>query len=276
MECPRCQKHISPEAEHCKWCGAIVPPSQHLLEDSGIVPRSTPLAVSAPRSPALFLATLGDRSIALLLDTAVLVELAAVFDLWLFLRWGRAVETEMQLTLATVLVAGFLNLLLCFTYMWLLEALFGATLGKVIVGIRVMNETERNDFSASAIRNVLRFVDGLGFYVVGILVASCSRMRRRLGDVCASTLVVAREFHPAIKMLAVALWLAALGGTIWFVPHLCRQSQIGQPPRYFSRTVVQIGRSPTSAYIRVARLKLEVQFNAPPASAPTLSTSAAK
>ncbi len=268
MECPRCHQDISSEAENCRWCGAAVPASQHLLEDSGIVPRLTP-APATPDHAAMPLATLGDRCIALFLDTAVLVELAAVLDIWLFLRWGRASEMQLELTAAAILAAGVLDLLLCFLYMWLLEAIFGATLGKAIVGIRVMNESHRNDLTASAIRNALRFVDGFGFYLFGTLVASCSSMRRRLGDVCAGTLVIAKEFRPALNTIAVIVWLGVLGLSLWLVPHMCTEPPAGQPPNYLSRTVVQIGRSAGSAYVRVGRVKMEVQVVSPkPAELP--------
>ncbi len=268
MECPNCGQDISPEAQHCKWCGTIVPPSQHLLEDSGIVPRSTPTPAAASSLPPVPLATVGDRCVALLLDTAIVAGLAAVFDVWLFLRWGRATSSDLELTLAAVVVAAVVDLLLCFVYMWLLEAVFGATLGKAIIGIRVMNESHHSDLSASAIRNALRLVDSLGFYLIGTLVASCSSMRRRLGDICAGTLVIVKEFRPAVSTIAVVLWLGVLGTTLWLVPHLCSRGPAGQPPRYLGRTAVQMGRSATSAYVRVGALKVEVQFGAAPTPAP--------
>lgn len=47
-------------------------------------------------------------------------------------------------------------------------------------------------FGAAVIRNVLRVVDGLFFYLVGALFALTSPRGQRLGDRAAHTLVVRR------------------------------------------------------------------------------------
>ncbi len=269
MECPSCHRRISPGTRQCKWCRAAVPVSQHLLEDSGIVPPSPPRPTTAARdSRPLILAALGDRCVAVVLDSAVLLEIMAPCDLWLFLRWGRSTPTSLELTAAALLAAAVLNLSLFFVYMWLFEAVFGATLGKAIVGIGVQNQSQRKNFTASAIRNALRLVDGIGFYLVGALVASCSATRRRVGDICADTFVVAREFRAAPKVLAASLWVALLAATMWLVPRIAAQAPTGQPPRYLNHTVVQIGRSAHSVFLRVASLKVEVQFGSVPAAEP--------
>ena len=107
------------------------------------------------------------------------------------------------MTWAALLVALALNSGTSFAYVWLLEASFGGTLDKAMAGIRVTRTNGRNAFAASAIRNLLRRVDGLGFYLVGVLVASCSRFRQRLGDICAGTAVVEAEFGFALKTVAI-------------------------------------------------------------------------
>ena len=113
---------------------------------------------------------------------------------------GTTIERDLGCAL---LIALALNSGISFAYVWLLEASFGFTLGKAMVGIRVTRTTGRNAFAASAIRNLLRRVDGLGFYLVGVLVASCSRFRQRLGDICAGTAVVEAEFGFALKTVAI-------------------------------------------------------------------------
>ncbi len=57
------------------------------------------------------------------------------------------------MTWAALLVALALNSGISFAYVWLLEASFGFTLGKAMVGIRVTRTNGRNAFAASAIRN---------------------------------------------------------------------------------------------------------------------------
>ena len=109
-------------------------------------------------------------------------------------------------------------------YVWLLEASFGATLGKAMVEIRVTRPDGRNAFAASAIRNLLRLVDGLGFCLVGGLVAGCSRFRQRLGDICAGTAVCGSRVwfwaqdrcRPAVDNSASGSWLGPPS-------HLCRE-----------------------------------------------------
>src|ERR1700731_3555316 len=110
------------------------------------------------------IATLGDRLIAFALDSVFLFGVFAIVDAWAFMRWGIVDGTEVKLSLAALLVAEALNATIFFLYLWLLEASFGATLGKAMVGIRVVRPNERTALAVLAIRNVLRIVDGLGFY----------------------------------------------------------------------------------------------------------------
>ena len=71
------------------------------------------------------------------------------------------------------------------------EALTGRTLGKRLVRIRVVDEAgEHLSLGASFVRNVLRVVDGLFFYLVGALFAFNSDRGQRLGDRAAGTVVI--------------------------------------------------------------------------------------
>jgi uncharacterized RDD family membrane protein YckC len=80
-----------------------------------------------------------------------------------------------------------------FGYYIFAEAFYGQTLGKRIVGIRVVDEEGGHvGFGAAVIRNLLRLVDGLFFYLVGALFAYSSPRGQRLGDRAAHTVVVRR------------------------------------------------------------------------------------
>ena len=71
------------------------------------------------------------------------------------------------------------------------EAATGATLGKRIVGIRVVDEDGGHvTFGAAFVRNLVRIVDALFFYLVGFLFAVMSKRGQRLGDRAAHTVVV--------------------------------------------------------------------------------------
>jgi uncharacterized RDD family membrane protein YckC len=262
MECPHCQRPTSPHAERCNACGGVIPPGQHMLEESGVVEPAVNLPDPDPGQEAnteLYrMASLGDRFIAFALDTVFLFGVFAILDAWAFMRWGMVEGWELKLTTASLLMAQFLNGVVLFLYLWLLEAGFGATLGKAIVGIRVVRTVERNPLVALAIRNLMRLVDGFGFYLVGALVAGCSRFRRRLGDICASTVVVEEEFGYAVKILAVLLWAAVLAGAMWSVPHICARNT-AKHVRYLDQVVVEVGRTDKSAYFKVAGLRVDVQ-----------------
>ncbi len=215
-----------------------------------------------PGDPGCPVATLGDRCIAIVLDAVVLSALFAVVDMWAFLRWSVPASAAWNITAASVLISVTLDIVIFFAYLWLLEAGFGATLGKAMVGIRILGDNERSALATSAIRNLLRIVDGLGFYLVGFLVASCSRMRQRIGDLCAGTVVVAPEVKGWTKALASFLWLAVLVGAGWVLPRIHANSGVHRIP-YLRRVVVQMGDTDNSAYLRIANFKIEVQRNAP-------------
>jgi uncharacterized RDD family membrane protein YckC len=74
----------------------------------------------------------------------------------------------------------------------------GQTLGKRVVGLRVMDEHAlRLEFSQIVVRNLLRFIDGLPiFYLVGGAACFFSRYSQRLGDLAANTIVV-RDIKPS-------------------------------------------------------------------------------
>jgi uncharacterized RDD family membrane protein YckC len=67
----------------------------------------------------------------------------------------------------------------------------GQTLGKKLTGIRVTTENgDPLEFSTAIIRNLLRVVDGLLFYLVGAILVWRSPRKQRLGDRVAHTVVI--------------------------------------------------------------------------------------
>jgi uncharacterized RDD family membrane protein YckC len=266
MECPHCLRQTGVNANNCGACGGSIPPAQHLLEESGILAPTAPATSPPPKKVQLEpepdsyyrTATLGDRLIAFALDSVFLFGVFAVQDAWVFMRWGIVDGTELKLTLAALLLAESLNAATFFLYLWLLEASFGATLGKAMVGIRVVQTTERNPLAALAIRNLLRVVDGLGFYLVGAVIAGCSKIHRRLGDICAGTVVIEEHFGYGVKIAAIALWAAVLAGAVWSVPRIC-ETNAAIPSRYLSQVVVRVGGNEKSAYLTVASFHVGVE-----------------
>jgi hypothetical protein len=111
--------------------------------------------------------------------------------------------------------------------------------------------------AACAVRNLLRIVDGLGFYLVGTAVAACSDVRQRIGDICAHTAVIEEKFGVAARVCAVVLWIATFVGAGWAVPRICSANNQVQAP-YLNQVVVRIGRTGNSAYLRIASFTLDV------------------
>jgi uncharacterized RDD family membrane protein YckC len=87
---------------------------------------------------------------------------------------------------------SFVLLVIVFLYYTLMEGALGRTVGKMVTGIRVIDEATGNPpgFGKAAIRTVLRIIDGFIAYLVGFIIVVSSERRRRLGDMAASTLVV--------------------------------------------------------------------------------------
>jgi uncharacterized RDD family membrane protein YckC len=268
MQCPNCQSQLSPYAGQCDRCGEDIPAGQHLLEESGVVepvPTVAKPGVSgrSKNSGDYRFASLGDRFIAFVLDSAMLFGLFAIVDAWAFMRWGSVEGTELQLTTAAVLVAVLLNSSILFLYGWLLEAACGATLGKALVGIRVVGSDGRGIFSSCAVRNALRVVDGIGFYILGALVAGCSGIRQRIGDLFAQTAVVEESYGIGIKIAALIVLVGTLAGAGYEVPRICSVDR-SVHSRHLNQVVVRVGRNANSAYLRVAKYSVDVSAAALP------------
>lgn len=70
----------------------------------------------------------------------------------------------------------------------------GQTPGKRFMHLRVVRDGGFSiTFAASAVRNLLRVIDALGVYLVGIIVAMLNDSRKRLGDIVAGTFVIKEE-----------------------------------------------------------------------------------
>lgn len=85
----------------------------------------------------------------------------------------------------------FLPVVLYIGYYFVMEGLWGASVGKFVTGIRaVMEDGSKLTWGASFVRNLLRVVDGLFFYLVGAILVWNSPTRQRLGDRAGKTVVV--------------------------------------------------------------------------------------
>jgi uncharacterized RDD family membrane protein YckC len=164
------------------------------LEHRPVLQQQThyPLQASQPRR-MLQTAGVGIRFVALLLDAIIVfVPLGFIYGfLTTATQPGVATNSSANSTFSgkeTLLFA-----VIGFGYYIFAEAFYGQTVGKRIVGIRVVDEDGGQvGFGAAVVRNLLRLVDGLFFYLVGALFAFSSPRGQRLGDRAARTVVVRR------------------------------------------------------------------------------------
>lgn len=73
------------------------------------------------------------------------------------------------------------------------EAAWGTTPGKRLFGLAVYEDGGPPSIRAAVVRNVLRYVDALGFYLLGFFVLALTDRRRRIGDLLAGTTVSAAD-----------------------------------------------------------------------------------
>lgn len=92
-------------------------------------------------------------------------------------------------TLGTCLV-GILGL----AYYIVMETMYGGTVGKLALGLKVVKEDgSAPDWQTSIVRTLLRIVDGLFFYLIGAILVWTSPTKQRLGDKVAKTLVIKKD-----------------------------------------------------------------------------------
>lgn len=213
MYCPSCGVKNDDGKVECFVCGKKLPSS--LLVDFNPAPnrpRTGPNRSVAPVGPVT--ARLGDRLIALILDTIFISAIILVAAAAALSRWPHLLEVRPIWKLAGA--ASGMTLLIAFIYHWLQEGAFGATMGKAIVGLRVSREDGTvPGLGSSAIRNAFRLLDALPFYVIGFFVAVFSRGRRRIGDYAAGTFVLERTVPVGERVAVVFLWLAGISAAVW-------------------------------------------------------------
>lgn len=91
-------------------------------------------------------------------------------------------------------LSGSLIGVLAIAYYIVMEATYGATLGKMALGLRVVKEDGSPiSWSESVIRNLLRIIDGLFAYLVGAILIWTSPLKQRLGDRVAHTVVIRKR-----------------------------------------------------------------------------------
>jgi uncharacterized RDD family membrane protein YckC len=177
---------------------------------------AVPVGVGAAPTAGAELGSVAARIVAHLIDLVFLI-----MAFWLMGNIGGSMsggltESGFNLNGLPALAIMFLAAVAFFLYLLLFEGLFGTTVGKLFLGLRVKNvDGSRCGFGQALVRNLLRMVDGLPFfYVAGLITTLVTKKKQRVGDLAAHTIVVAKPFGNLQRAGAAAFLVVCLAGTV--------------------------------------------------------------
>lgn len=141
-------------------------------------------------APAVQYVGVGRRFLAILVDLVIL----GVIDYIISIPFGGVQTGSGNVSVSLTGFPAFIALLIPISYYIVLEATMGGTLGKMLLGIRVVTVDGTSiSWGASIIRNLLRIIDILPFaYILGAILTWTSPFKQRFGDRIAHTVVVRR------------------------------------------------------------------------------------
>jgi uncharacterized RDD family membrane protein YckC len=215
MYCPWCGARNEVGKRNCFVCGKSVPSP----EEGPALRSKAPSPRRATEKREVY-GSVGDRGLALLADRILLLALLAPVGAAIASSWVPPAGQELA-PLKTSIAAVAIAIFIAFLYHTILEATTRTTLGKAIMGLHVRSEGDRPAIVASAIRNLLRAVDGLLLYAVGFLAALFSARRQRLGDSIAETAVLAQDPPPILRAVLLVIWIVLVVASLWIGRELC-------------------------------------------------------
>lgn len=197
MYCPKCGKESTEDDNFCVSCGEELRfyKNRENLHDTNIKPDQSygnkvgkdnvEYNYSKPvENNEIQLASLGSRIGAYIIDTLIVFVLIVIVMIPIV-----AVQNDASSDLS----ADLLGILIFFGYFILLEGPLGKgrTVGKRVLKLRVVKKDQSMiGYGASFGRNILRLIDGLFFYIIGMILISDSDLNQRLGDRAADTIVI--------------------------------------------------------------------------------------
>jgi uncharacterized RDD family membrane protein YckC len=143
-------------------------------------------------------ASAGSRIAAIIIDTIILGIIAVVIAIPLGLSaWMFSLMTDVTAMAnfwAGVAVWGtfaVINAIIWLLYFTYFEGTSGQTPGKRAMGIKVTKENgSKAMFGDALVRTILRLIDGIVFYILGLIIILVTKKKQRLGDILARTIVV--------------------------------------------------------------------------------------
>jgi len=196
-KCALCGTPASPGAQYCVACGeAITREKQSTGQQSEGAPTYAPSMEVEQAAVALSYQGVSIRFVAQLVDVIIL---GVVF--WILGFTGAGTIT-VDASAAQVSISPFFGLLIvidviiAFLYFTILEGRNGQTIGKMLVKIKVVKQTDNSSISygEAAVRTILRIIDLIPFifapYLLAAVLIWSSEKKQRLGDRVAHTVVV--------------------------------------------------------------------------------------
>jgi uncharacterized RDD family membrane protein YckC len=129
---------------------------------------------------------LGARIVGGLIDFVVIVIIGVVMTLLFGDTESDDGSFEFGLSGAPFIV----YILISLGYYFVLENSKGQTLGKMVMGLKVVSTAGPMTPGKIAVRTLLRIVDGFFFYLVAVIAIAASKEHQRIGDMAAGTNVV--------------------------------------------------------------------------------------
>jgi uncharacterized RDD family membrane protein YckC len=144
-------------------------------------------------APQLAYVSVGRRLVAVIIDTIILS--AVNFLIGLVFHAGMT-NVNGVMSYNSSGPGAALQIIIPFVYYIVMEAMWGATLGKMALGIRVVKlDGSPISWGEAVTRNLLRIIDYIPYfipYLLGAILVWTSPTRQRLGDRVAKTVVIRR------------------------------------------------------------------------------------
>lgn len=225
--CPTCGVKNDDPGANCFVCGNPLPTDEGRARQAAApapASRRTPAGPGSRRpEPKVQLGSVGDRLLALAIDRILIVALLLI-PLSFF--GGSWIENGLPLKpVWSAVVGSLIAVLVIFVYHFALEKTTGTTAGKLIMGLRVVNEGDREPLAAVALRNLLRLVDGLIGYLLGFFFALFDSRNRRVGDMVGGTVVVQSPIRAGERAALLVTLGAIIAGAVWLAQFFCPQCQ---------------------------------------------------
>ncbi|MFP4028517.1 MAG: RDD family protein [Candidatus Brocadiia bacterium] len=138
-------------------------------------------------------ASLTRRAFAQIVDS-LLLGLPTIVGFFMIFRSGWRMFSPAHILIGMALVSGGMFWgLLGLVILSVIEGKRGITPGKWLLGIRVLGtDMKPCGVGRALVRNILKLVDGMCYFLVGILLVSLTKNWQRLGDMAAQTVVLRR------------------------------------------------------------------------------------